>query len=460
MPAFPTPVRQVVSYPIVHDNSVRGALILMGEQGPGSVELYRVFAVQCALVLKFSSHIEELEKMRRLEEQVYRSHKMEAVGQLAGGIAHDFNNTLSGVSGYAQLIKRKFSTDVPELKEYVDAIIAAARRSADLTEKLLAFARKGKLQIVPVDMHQIIQEALQILQPTIDKRIQITCKLDARPSVVLADPTQLQNVLINLAINGRNAMPGGGELTLKTEVVTYNAPQWVDGEYEVHPGTYLVTSVIDTGIGMDRQTQRRIFEPFFTTDTTGKGSGLGLASVYGTVKAHNGVVSVQSAPGKGSTFRLYLPLAKTAADAPPPSDRRIKTEQLVRGHGHILVVDDEEMICHLSKEMLTFLGYTVTACQSGAEAVEYFAAHAAQVDIVILDIMMPKMDGYETFHELSRIKPDVKALMTTGYALPRDTRHMAALGLCGFIQKPFESGKLSQMLYDTLHGKAPGAPQK
>ncbi len=460
-PAMLGPVRQVVCYPIVHENLLRGALLLIRDSVEPNTDLFRVFGVQSALVLKFSWQIAELEKMRRLEEQLHRAQKMEAVGQLAGGIAHDFNNTLSGITGYAQLIRRKFADSQAGLKEYIDAIISAARHSADLTEKLLAYARKGKLQTVQVDLHDVINESLQILEPTLDKRIQIRTRLDAAASRVMGDPSQLQNIIINLAINARNAMPNGGELTIGTETVTHDRAQPVANEYEIRAGAYVVLSVADTGIGMDAETQRRVFEPFFTTDSSGRGSGLGLPSVYGMVKSHKGFITVDSELGTGTVFRVYLPLLKL--DPADPGGRkgaaRRKTEQLVKGHGHVLVVDDDELICRLSKEMLTFLGYSATVVRSGAQAVEYFRDHPDDVDVAIVDIMMPQMDGYETFHELRRIRSDVRVILTTGYTLPRDTRHMTSLGLCGFLQKPFESGALSQVLHEIIEGKPPYGPR-
>ncbi|MBD3241100.1 MAG: response regulator [Chitinivibrionales bacterium] len=459
-------VRQVVCYPIVHENLLRGILLLVRDTVETNTDLFRIFGVQSALVLKFSWQIAELEKMRRLEEQLHRAQKMEAIGQLAGGIAHDFNNTLSGITGYAQLIRRKFADSQAGLKEYIDAIIGAARRSADLTEKLLAYARKGKLQAVPVDLHAVINESMQILEPTLDKRIEIATRFDASTSVVMGDPSQLQNIIVNLAINARNAMPKGGELTIATETVTHDRAQPVANEYEIRPGAYVVLSVTDTGIGMDSETQRRVFEPFFTTDETGKGSGLGLPSVYGMVKSHKGFITVDSELGTGTTFKVYLPMLKTQTDGSQSltGPTRRKTEQLVKGHGHVLVVDDDELICRLSKEMLTFLGYSTTVVRSGAEAVEYFGEHPDDVDVAIVDIMMPQMDGYETYHELRRIRPDVKVILTTGYSLPRDTRHMASLGLCGFLQKPFESSALSQVLHDIIadkppYGRAPHGPR-
>ncbi len=449
-------IRQVLSFPVVLGSEVRGALLLMRYRREQDAEMFRVFAVQCSLVLRFASQINELERVRRLEDQLHRAQRMEAIGQLAGGIAHDFNNTLSGITGYAQLVKRKYGDSTPELKGYADAMISAARRSADLTEKLLAFARKGVVQPVGLDLHAVVRESMQILEPTFQDTMNIRTELTASPSVVMGDPAALQNVLINLAINARNAMPSGGTLTLGTRTESLERPRLVDDGYEIPPGRYLVLTVGDTGTGMDEATRRRLFEPFFTTDTSGKGSGLGLAMVYGTIKSHHGYVSVRSSPGAGSTFTVYLPLIPPTAPAPPPHR---KTEQIVRGNGHVLVVDDDELIRSLSRDMLSFMGYTVTAKQSGEEAVAFLRENPEVPDVALIDIMMPGMDGYETFHQLRKIRPDLKAVFTTGYSLPRDTRYMTALGFSGFVQKPFESGKLSQVLFDIMHGRIPHGPE-
>jgi signal transduction histidine kinase/ActR/RegA family two-component response regulator len=444
-------IRQVISYPIVYEKTIKGALVLFRRHPSENTELFRIFAIQCSLVLKFSSQIKQLEEMRRLEGQLFQAQKMEAVGKLAGGIAHDFNNMLSGISGYANLIKRKFGAEKPELKNFATAILSASERAADLTRKLLAFARKGKYQTVHIDMHQTIHEVIQLLERTIDPRIKITQRLRASPSVILGDPTQVQNMVLNLAINARDAMPEGGDLTLETDAVALDGGTSADGRYEVEAGAYLRLAVGDTGVGMDPETRERVFEPFFTTKSVGKGTGLGLASVYGTVKSHGGFITVESRKGKGSTFTVHVPLSKL--DVTP--EQTAQTEEIVRGHGHIMVVDDEQMVCNLSREVLGYLGYTVHTCNDGMQAVEYFSKNPDKVDLVILDVIMPGMDGYETFKKLREVRDDVKVIVTTGYSLKEDTHQILSRGVCGFIQKPFESGKLSRLVRDVITGKAP-----
>jgi CheY-like chemotaxis protein len=313
----------------------------------------------------------------------------------------------------------------------------------------LAYARKGKYQTVVIDIHAAVEESIALLEHTLDKRIRISRRFQARPSNVTGDPTQIQNMVLNLALNARDAMPDGGDLVFRTETIMLNAGLSMDGRYEIAAGNYLVLSVTDTGIGMDETTKKRLFEPFFTTKEIGKGTGLGLASVYGTVKSHGGFIVVESEPGQGATFRTYLPLAHEA----PETAVQPKTEMVVRGHGNVMVVDDEEMIRNLTKEILTFLGYSVTTCKDGPEAIAYYSRHSAEIDAVILDVIMPKMDGHETFRELQRIKPDVKVIIATGYSLNEDTSKIISRGVAGFIQKPFESGPLSQLVHDVVSGK-------
>lgn len=440
--------KQIISYPILFDRKVWGALVLFRERVLEQIDLLRIFSIQCSLVLRFSRQIKELEKMRTLEDQLHQSQKMEAIGQLAGGIAHDFNNMLSGISGYAQLIKRRFTAEKPELKMYADSMLAAAKSASELTDKLLAFARKGKFQTVAIDIHDTIRTVIELLTRTIDKRITIGQQFCAQKAVIIGDPTQVQNLILNLALNARNAMPGGGELLFKTDTaVIRNNDLFAHHQYEIKDGNYLVLSVIDTGIGMTEEVKKRLFEPFFTTQNSGKGTGLGLASVYGTVKNHGGFIEVESQVGKGATFKVNLPLA---ADRTAPIDTMQKTQELIRGEGHILVVDDEEMIRRLSEEILSFLGYTVHTCSDGIEAIDYYRANEQKVDLVILDVMMQKMDGYETYRHLRGIRDDVRVIIMTGYSLKEDTHQTIVKGVAGFIKKPFEGAELSRLIHEVM----------
>jgi len=443
-------VRQIISYPIVFEKNVWGALVLFMEREIKDSDMYNMFSIQCSLVLKFSAQIQELEKLRSLEDELHQAQKMEAIGQLAGGIAHDFNNMLSGISGYAQLIKKRFVPKVPELKIYADSMLSASKSASELTDKLLAFARKGKYQTVAIDMHETINAVIEILSRTIDRRIDIKREFIIDDAIIIGDPTQMQNLVLNLALNARNAMPKGGDLIFRTEEKLETKNRTINGQYMVKAGKYLSLSVIDTGTGMEEKVKKRIFEPFFTTQQSGKGTGLGLSSVYGTVKNHDGFIQVFSEPGKGSTFQIFLPFEEEKQEV---VKKQHHTQELTRGTGHIMVVDDEEIVRTISKEILAFLGYKVTCCNDGPEAIAYLKKHKDTVSLVLLDVMMRQMDGYETFKELKNIKEDLKVIIMTGYSLDEDTHRTMIKGVNGFIKKPFDSGELSRMISDVIKNK-------
>jgi PAS domain S-box-containing protein len=298
------------------------------------------------------------EEHARLEDQLRQARKMEAIGQLAGGIAHDFNNILTAIQGNAELLKLAMPA-TETTTGYTDEIIRGANRAADLTKQLLSFARKGKRQVTPVDVHQTITDTTNLLTHSVDRRIELRLELHAAPSIVMGDPTQLQNALLNLGLNARDAMGEGGSLTFSTRNLTLTAEDCSEHSYELTPGRYIEISITDTGVGMDLGTQERIFEPFFTTKEVGRGTGLGLAGVYGCVKSHDGSISVYSEPEHGTTFRILLPLGDTDTEAAPHGNVE---EKPVRGTGHILVVDDEESVRNFASTALRNLGYTVSIC--------------------------------------------------------------------------------------------------
>ncbi|MDP6543341.1 MAG: response regulator [Phycisphaerae bacterium] len=376
----------------------------------------------------------------RLEDQLRQARKMEAIGQLAGGIAHDFNNILTAIQGNAELLK----LDLPETgtpTRFTDEIIKGANRAADLTKQLLSFARKGKRQVTPVDVHQTITDTTHLLAHSLDRRIELHLELHAAPSIVMGDPTQLQNALLNLGLNARDAMPEGGSLTCSTRNVTLTTEDCSERSYDLTPGQYIEISLADTGVGMDIGTQERIFEPFFTTKEMGKGTGLGLAGVYGCVKSHDGSIHVDSTPASGTTFRILLPLADTDAETALHSDG---DEKPVRGTGHILVVDDEESVRNFASTALRNLGYTVSTCCDGSEAVDCYREEHGTIDLVILDLIMPKMSGQDAFREFKKINPDVKVLVASGFSHTEATQQMLNDGALVLLNKPFQISKLSQ----------------
>lgn len=386
----------------------------------------------------------ELEKISAVQ-QLSQAQKMDAFGQLAGGIAHDFNNMLGGILGFAELIQRRFSDIDPTLRQYASMIVDTAKRGGDLTAELLAFARKGNYAVIAFNVHDCITDVVKLFEHTIDKRIIIHQRLEAGSAIIMGDRTQIQNALLNLAVNARDAMPRGGTITFATATESIGEDYAREHCFETKPGTYLKLSVIDSGIGMDKETQSRIFEPFFTTKQPGKGTGLGLASVYGTVKNHNGYIEVFSEPGKGSTFVMYLPLVDM-----PVASVEAPSVPVATGTGTILVVDDEEIVRKVLAEMLRDMGYQVATCKDGVEALTYYREHAADIDLAIIDMIMPFMGGYDCVKEMKKINPAVRVVIATGYSLTSDTQKLVTRGIDGFIQKPFQESELSEVVKSAL----------
>ncbi len=390
-----------------------------------------------------TEHKRAEEERRKLEQQLQQAQKLQAIGELAGGIAHDFNNLLMGIMGAADILEYKF-VDKIEKNDKSDFIITkASERAAKLTNQLLAFARKGKYQQVPIDIHNTINEVVSILSQTIDRRIEIKQHLEANPSITKGDPNQLQQALLNIAVNARDAMPDGGELTFATSVISLDE-EYCNTHFEVSPGQYLHISISDTGIGIDKETQERIFEPFFTTKE--KGTGLGLSMVFGTIKNHGGDISVYSEPNKGTVFHIYLPLSEqeegiSAIDEKP---------QIVHGSGTILLIDDESFVREVAGNMLEKLGYKVITCNDGQEAIEYYKSFYNEIDVVIIDMIMPKLNGQDTFRELKKINPTIKAIIASGYSIDDTIQEVLDEGVLGFIQKPLKIDQLSCAIAQAL----------
>ncbi|RCK75966.1 MAG: PAS/PAC sensor hybrid histidine kinase [Candidatus Ozemobacter sibiricus] len=386
------------------------------------------------------THI-DLTAQKMLEDRLRHAEKMEAIGQLAGGVAHDYNNHLAGILGNAELLMARL-TD-PALRGMVENIRKAALRSADLTRQLLAFARKGKYMTVPIDVHALIDDVVALLEHSLDRRITIQRRLAADPPLTMGDPAQLQSALLNLAVNARDAMPHGGDLIFATAIADLPGPA---PDLDVGPGRFLKIEVTDTGTGMDEETRKHLFEPFFTTKEAGKGTGLGLAAVYGTIRNHRGAITVATALGQGTTFTIFLPLATEEAfarpSAPLPSTRP--------GRGRILLVEDEEMVRETALAMLESLGYQVTACVNGQEAVETFRELWRQIDLVILDLIMPRMAGRETFHAMRTIDPAVRVLVASGFSDEATARQIIQDGALGFLQKPFQLNELASKVAGLL----------
>ncbi|MDO9309205.1 MAG: response regulator, partial [Deltaproteobacteria bacterium] len=383
------------------------------------------------------SAVMDITEQKRLQNQLHQLQKMDVVGQLAGGIAHDFNNMLTGILASAEILRRRLAEDEKNSK-MVGNIIEAATRSADLTRDLLTISRKGPTILTPVAINESISSVIGILEHTIDKHIRLTTNLASSNPVVMCDQTQLQNVLLNLGVNARDAMPGGGTLTYSTSERILDEMSCRSMGFSIKPGRYLELAVSDTGVGMTADILEHVFEPFFTTKEAGKGTGLGLASVYGTVKSHGGEIIVQSQPGLGSVFKIFLPLVSAE------SREQASEDVIIHGSGGILLVDDEEMLRSVGCELLEDLGYTVFLAENGEHALEVYGANRDEISLVMLDMIMPRMGGKEAYLRLREQAPDLKVLFCSGFSCEGTENELLEMGAGGFIQKPYNRSELSR----------------
>ncbi|MFC1563506.1 PAS domain S-box protein [candidate division KSB1 bacterium] len=390
-----------------------------------------------------SDRIKAGEEKKILEEQLFQAQKMESIGRLAGGIAHDFNNILTSIMGYAELMRSFRSKSNSPVNTAAEVIINGAERAAALTRQLLNFARKGNFNPVPIDINNVIRETVKVSEKIFDKNIETVFSLMDKVGTIEADKHQLEQVLTNLLINARDAMPSGGRLEINTDIGE------MDNIYirrcpELIPGSYVIVSIRDFGIGMTKEVADHIFEPFFTTKGEGKGTGLGLATVYGIVKNHKGHIDVESAPGKGTVFNLFFPVSEKAAVEP------VKEENPVKGNATILVIDDEKEIRKLFRKTLGSLGYKVLTAENGRIGVEIYQKKGKNIDLVILDMVMPELGGKETFSILKKINPEVKVIISSGYSKNEKTLTLLKDGIFDFIQKPFKINELSIMVSKIL----------
>jgi len=366
------------------------------------------------------------------------------VGTLAGGIAHDFNNLLMAIQGRTSMVLMNMDSSHPDF-EHLREIEDRVESAADLTRQLLSFARGGKYEVTPSDLNKLIKKENRMFGRT-KKEITIRGTYGKNLWSVEVDRGQIDQVTLNLYINAWQAMPAGGHLYIQTQNVTldenYTEP------YQVEPGKYVKISITDTGVGMDKATQKRIFDPFFTTKEMSRGAGLGLASVYGIIKNHGGFINVYSEKGEGSTFNIYLPASEKEVieEKKPAGDT-------LRGSETILFVDDEDMIIEVAQDLLETLGYKVLTAGGGKEAIETYKKNKEQIDIVILDMVMPDMGGGETYDKLKEINPDIKVLLASGYSLNGAATEILDRGCNGFIQKPAKMIELSQKLRAILDKK-------
>lgn len=389
------------------------------------------------------NHREKSEAERaRMESQLLRAQKLEAVGTLAAGLAHDFNNLLMGVQGNASLMLSELKGEHPH-RERLRSIEEYVRRGAELTGQLLGFARGGKAQVQATDLNELVRSSATLFIRT-KKEINLQAELQEGLWSAQVDRGQLSQALLNLFINAWQAMPGGGVLRVSTENIEVG--QEMAQTLSLSPGRYVRLSVSDTGVGMDEKTKNRVFEPFFTTKKMGKGTGLGLSVVYGIIRSHGGAIDMESEIGEGSTFRIYLP-ASEAKSLPAAAEHPPET---LKGSGTILLVDDEEMILQVAGEILEKIGYRVLPVESGKKAVELFRNSAHSIDLVILDMIMPEMSGTEVFQRIQEIDPAARVLLSSGYSVEGQARELLKRGCKGFIQKPYSMGELSRKIRQVL----------
>jgi PAS domain S-box-containing protein len=389
------------------------------------------------------SVIEEITERKRLQEQLQHAQKMEAIGTLAGGVAHDFNNLLTAIIGYGDLVKLQAGGN-SALTRNVNEILAAAERAAHLTQSLLAFSHRQMITPKLIDLNEIIRRIDRLLIRIIGENIEVRTTPCSQELIIMADGGQIEQVLVNLATNARDAMPDGGLLTIRSEQTEKAEP----GQ-EMKPGVYAVISISDTGHGMDEATRRRIFEPFFTTKGVGKGTGLGLSIVYGIIKQHNGDVCVYSEPGKGTTIRVYFPLVNSKTDEtepPPPTP-------LVGGTETILVAEDDPAIRRLEKEILEKFGYTVIEAGDGEEAVSRFIENREKIHLLLFDVVMPKKNGRETYEEIRRLNGDIPVIYSSGYTADIIDRRGVLDGKTDFIPKPISPRVLLAKVHEVLARK-------
>jgi PAS domain S-box-containing protein len=390
----------------------------------------------------------DVTERKRLEEQLRQSQKMEAIGRLAGGVAHDFNNLLTVITGYSELIMLDSGGPTDPVYHKAEEIKKAADRAASLTRQLLAYSRQQVLAPKVLNLNNVVTDMEKMLRRLIGEDIEFATRLDPNLRLVTADPGQIEQVIMNLAVNARDAMPTGGRMTIRTANVEIDeAYAWAHAD--VQPGAYVLLAVSDTGVGMSDEVRAHLFEPFFTTKEQGKGTGLGLATVYGILKQSGGHIDVETAPGAGTTFKVYLPqvLETAKGDA-----REALASHLAAGSETVLLVEDEEMVRSLTRAILQKNGYKVLEASHGAEAIRLCEQHHGPIHLVVTDVVMPQLNGHELYQRLLRLRPNLKALFISGYT----GESVAQLGVLTegseFLQKPFRPDTLVRKVRKMLDG--------
>lgn len=389
--------------------------------------------------------IADISQTKRLEAQFQQAQKMEAVGRLAGGVAHDFNNLLTSIMGYADLMLMDLAEDDPFRKD-LEQIKGGAQRSALLTRQLMAFSRKQILQPVVLDLNELIRGFVKMLERLIGEDVGLKAVLVSGLRQVKADQGQMEQVIMNLVINARDAMPGGGKLTIETANADLDADYTKEHGVSLKPGPYVTLGVSDTGMGMETETQSLIFEPFFTTKEKGKGTGLGLSTVYGIVKQSGGYIRVYSEPGQGTTFKIYLPAVEGEA-------ARLQKEQTsddLTGSETILIVEDDDALRNLGRKILELQGYKILDAENGIEALKVSEEYEGQIHLMLTDVVMPKMGGRELEERLHPVRPEMKVVYMSGYPDETIVHHGVVKPGIEFLQKPLGSESLKRKIREVL----------
>ena len=387
----------------------------------------------------------DITEKKKLEAQLQQAQKMEAIGTLAGGIAHDFNNILQAISGYTQILLMEKEASDPDF-EKLEAVEKSAQRASDLTKQLLIFSRKVESKLRPIDLKREIEQVSKMLKRTIPKMINIELHLAENLKIINADPAQIEQIMMNLGVNAMDAMPNGGRLIFETENVILDE-QYCKTHLGAKPGHYVKLSISDTGHGMDKETIEHIFDPFYTTKETGKGTGLGLAMVYGIVKSHNGYIMCYSEPDEGTIFKIYFPVIEKETERVESKEEKV---HIKGGNETILLVDDEEAIRELGKDILARFGYTVLIASDGETALEIYRENKKEISLVILDIIMPGMGGRKCLEELLKINPELRIIIASGYSINGPSKEVLKAGAKGFISKPYNINQILKAVRETL----------
>lgn len=391
------------------------------------------------IVLVFRDITDEI----KIQEQLRHHQKMDAIGQLAGGVAHDFNNMLAGIISAAELVVLSKNLDKDNM-ELLQIILAASKNATNLTKKLLTFSKKSIQNFIVINMNDVVKDSIALLEKSIDRKIDIVKNFRAKNSNVIGDSTQLENAILNIGINSGHAMKNGGTLKISTSNIILDNKYCDNNHFNIKPGKYLEIAISDSGIGIDKKHLNKIFDPFFTTKTQGKGTGLGLAAVYATIQEHKGAILVDSEVGVGTVFHIFLRLTHNKVLEVP------KQEVVLVGSGTVLVVDDEELIRVTTTSILKKIGFKVLLAENGKNAVELYKQKSKDIDLVLMDIIMPEMNGQESFEAMKKYNPDCKVILTSGYVNNVNIKQLQKDGLCGFLQKPFNVPELIRLVNSVI----------